>query len=227
MRLDVLVICAHPDDAEIGCGGLIAKYIKNGYKVGILDLTDGEPTPYGDVETRLRESQQASKILGVSHRINLNLPNRILEDTLENRIKISEVIREYSPTVIITHPPKDWHPDHIACHHLVNAAKFHAKLSKTDSKFEPFSPKHVYYFNHKHQKSPQPIDFLVDISEYMEIKNEALSAYRSQFIDNPKNRHFISELTEKAAYFGSLIRTAYAEAFQSPEYIKIEDITTL
>lgn len=226
-KLDVLIVGAHPDDAEIGCGGLIAKCVDQGYQVGILDLTNGEPTPYGSVEIRLREAKTAAKILGVKLRKTLDLPNRLLTNTLENRLKISEYFREVQPKIIITHPSTDWHPDHIACHQLVNAAKFHAQLSKTESQFPPFSPQRIFYFHHTHQKQKQSIDFLVDISEYISQKIQALEAYKSQFIENPKNRKNIHEITQKAAYFGSLIKTQYAEGFESPEYLHIDNIFTI
>ncbi len=226
-KLDVLIVGAHPDDAEIGCGGCIAKYIDKGYAVGILDLTDGEPTPFGDRQTRLQEAKQAAKILGVKTRITLDMPNRFLENTLENRVKISEILRAHQPKIIITHPSHDWHPDHISCHHLVNAAKFHAKLSKTDSKYPQFSPKRIFYFHHTHQKQFQAVDFCIDTSDYILLKQQALEAYESQFFKNPQNQQKITEILQKDAYFGSLIQTKFAEGFQSPEIIRIEDIMTL
>lgn len=224
MKLDVLVVGAHPDDAEIGSAGLIARYTNEGKSIGILDLTNGEPTPFGDPKTRILESKEAAKILGVKTRITLDMKNRYLENNIDNRIKISEIFREYKPDVIITHPPYDWHPDHIACNQLVNAAKFQAKLSKTESIHPNFSPKRIFYFHHTHQKQNQKIDFLVDISDFITKKIGALKAYRSQFELNPKNINFISNVKKKCAYFGSLIHTKFAEGYESPEFLRIDDL---
>jgi len=115
IELDILVIGAHPDDAEIGCGGTIAHYKKKGKKIGVLDLSNGEPTPFGTVEKRLAEAKAASEILHLDIRITLNMTNRYLENTIENRKEVSEIIRKYKPNILITHPCNDWHPDHIAC----------------------------------------------------------------------------------------------------------------
>ena len=143
-ELDILVIGAHPDDAEIGCGGTIAHYSKKGKKIGILDLSNGEPTPFGTVEKRMAEAKEASEILHLTTRITLDMTNRYIENTIENRKKIAEVIRKYKPDILITHPQNDWHPDHVACHQLVNAAKFQAKLTKTESKYPEHYPKYFH-----------------------------------------------------------------------------------
>ena len=142
-KLDVLAFGAHPDDAEIGCGGTIAHYRKMGKKVGILDLSNGEPTPHGTVEKRMAEAREAAEILNIDVRETLDMQNRYIENTIENRKKVSEVFRKYRPKVIITHPLEDWHADHIACHHLVNAAKFQSKLTKTESPYPEHYPKRI------------------------------------------------------------------------------------
>lgn len=226
-KLDLLVVGAHPDDAELGCGALIHQYSKQGKKVGILDLTNGEPTPFGTPEIRAKEATNAAKILNVCLRYTLDLPNRYLRNTIENRIKIADKFREYQPQVIITHPSVDWHEDHIACHQLVNAAKFQAKLSKTDSAFPPYYPPRVLYFDHTHMKEQRKLDFLVDVSESFEYKLKALEAYDSQFNQNPKNRGIFKILKSRATWLGHQIGVKYAEGFQCPEYFQVKDILTL
>ncbi|MCP4763283.1 MAG: bacillithiol biosynthesis deacetylase BshB1 [archaeon] len=227
LKLDILVVGSHPDDAEIGCGGTIAHYKKMGKKVGILDLSNGEPTPYGTVEKRMAEAQKAAEILNIDTRITLDMQNRYIENTIENRIKVAEVFRKYRPTVIITHPPVDWHADHIACHHLVNAAKFQAKLTKTDSLFPEFYPKRILYFDHSHIRKQRKVDFLVDISDSLDDKINSLKAYKSQFIEKEKNYKIFEYVKARSIYLGHKIGVKYAESFICPEYFEIEDITEI
>ena len=223
INLDILVIGAHPDDAEIGCGGTIAHYKKRGKKVGILDFSNGEPTPFGTVEKRLTEAKAASEVLHLDIRITLDMTNRCIENTVENRKKVSEVIRKYKPNVLITHPSDDWHPDHIACHQIVNAAKFQSKLTKTESKYSEHYPKYVFYFDHSHLKDKnRKLDFLVDISDSIEDKIAALKAYKSQFVDNKKHLRIFDYIKERAGFLGYQIGVKYAEGFINPEYLMLD-----
>lgn len=225
IELDILAVGAHPDDAEIGCGGIIAHYQKLGKKIGVLDLTNGEPTPHGTIEKRLAEAKDAADILKVDVRVTLDMPNRYLENTIENRIQVAEVFRQTRPKVIITHPPEDWHADHIACHHLVNAAKFQAKLSKTESQFPEFYPPRILYFVHSHIQMQRKMDFLIDISDSFEDKIAALKAYKSQFLDNKKNKGIFDLLRNRASFLGHQIGVKYAEGLLCPTYFQVEDIT--
>ena len=130
--LDVLVVAAHPDDAEISVGGTIAKAIAEGLRVGIVDLTTGEPTPRGSHETRCAETRQATAALGHPWRTNLGLPNRRLFATEEARRALANVIRQTQPKLLLGPRPTDVHPDHTATSELVDAARFWGKLSRTD-----------------------------------------------------------------------------------------------
>ncbi|UYP48698.1 Diacetylchitobiose deacetylase [Candidatus Lokiarchaeum ossiferum] len=226
-ELDVLVVGAHPDDAEIACGGIIAHYKKLGKKVGILDLTNGEPTPFGTIEKRMAEAKAAADILKVDIRVTLDIPNRSLENTLENRVKVADIFRKYRPNTIITHPSEDWHADHIAAHHLVNAAKFQAKLTKTDSSYPEYYPPRILYFDHSHIRMQRKIDFLVDISDSFEEKIAALQAYKSQFYENKKNMKIFDWIRNRAANLGFEIGVEYAEALICPTYFQIHDITKI
>jgi len=223
LELDILVIGAHPDDAEIGCGGTIAHYKKKGKKVGILDLSNGEPTPFGTVEKRMVEAKAASEILQLDIRITLDMTNRYIENTIENRKLVSEVIRKFKPHILITHPSDDWHPDHIACHQLVNAAKFQSKLTKTESEFPEYSPKYVFYFDHSHLKDKnRKLDFLVDISDSIEDKINALKVYKSQFVDNKKHLRIFDYIRERAGHLGYQVGVKYAEGFINSEYLMVD-----
>ena len=223
LELDILVIGAHPDDAEIGCGGTIAHFKKMGKKIGVLDLSNGEPTPFGTVEKRIIEAKAASEILQLDVRITLDMTNRYIENTIENRKLVSEVIRKYKPNILITHPSDDWHPDHVACHQIVNAAKFQAKLTKTESEFPEFSPKYVFYFDHSHLKDKnRKLDFLIDISDSIEDKINALKVYKSQFVDNKKHLRIFDYIRERAGYLGYQVGVKYAEGFITSEYLMVD-----
>jgi len=142
--LDALVVAPHPDDAELGMGGTIAAMIEKNYRVGILDLTSGEPTPLGSVEKRRAETAKASAILKITWRYNLGLPNRFLEATLENRAKIAGIFRLTRPRWIFAPYWVDAHPDHTAATELIEAARFWSKLTKCDLPGEPFHPQRIF-----------------------------------------------------------------------------------
>ncbi len=180
--LDVLVIAPHPDDAELGMAGAILKMQDEGLRVGILDLTNGEPTPYGNPELRAKETAAATEILGVAWRENLGLPNRRLEPTLEARAKLAGVIRRTRPRWLFAPYWIDAHPDHVAATELVDAARFWAKLTKSDLPGEPHHPQRIYNYYCVHLKqAPQPA-FVLDITPYWERKLAAIRCYESQFI---------------------------------------------
>src|SRR5690625_3283084 len=180
--LDVLAIGAHPDDVELGMGGAIGLFLESGLKVGILDLTNGEPTPFGSPEERAKEADAAAKALGVTVRRTLPLPNRELQDTLEARRMVAEVIREWRPQTLFIHYWDDAHPDHVSACRLCEAARFYAKLTKTDMRGEPFYPERIFYFfsNHLRGLHPEPA-FILDVSDHMDTKMASVRAYYSQF----------------------------------------------
>ena len=144
--LDLLVIAPHPDDAELGMGGSLLRFKAEGLKVGVLDLTSGEPTPHGSPEIRARETAAATEILKLDWRENLGLPNRSLEPTLEARRRVAEVIRRVRPKLLFAPYWVDAHPDHVAATQIVEAARFWAKLTKTDMPGEPFYPARILYY---------------------------------------------------------------------------------
>ena len=217
--LDALVVAPHPDDAELGLGGTIVKLLRRGWRVGILDLTDGEPTPHGSLELRSEETRAASAALGISWRYNLGLPNRSLEATLDHRQLLAEVFRLARPRWLFAPYWEDAHPDHIAATQLVEAARFWSKLTKTEMRGAPFHPQRVFYYFCVHLKlAPQPA-FIVDISQEWPTKLASIAAYRSQFILGREDQHpsFLDRLTEEAAYWGKTIGTRYGEPIASRE----------
>ena len=229
MNLDVLVIAPHPDDAELGMGGAIAKWVRQGTQVGILDLTNGEPTPYGSPEIRARETQAASASLGVTWRENLGLPNRSLEATLDARRALAEVFRRCRPKWLFAPYWEDAHPDHHAATELVEAARFWAKLTKTDMEGEPHHPARIFYYYCVHLKLAAQPAFILDISDEWPQKRASIEAYHSQFVEGREAMvpSFIERLEHESANWGRLIGTRYGEPFASREPIGITDWKSL
>jgi bacillithiol biosynthesis deacetylase BshB1 len=217
--LDVLVVAPHPDDAELGMAGAIMRFLDDGRRVGVLDLTDGEPTPHGSPETRARETAAATKILGLEWRENLGLPNRRLEATLEARAKLAGVIRQTRPRWLFAPYWVDSHPDHVAATDLVEAARFWAKLTKSDLAGEPHHPERVFYYFGVHIKLVVPPAFVLDVTSYWERKRSAIECYQSQFVvGRPvEPPTFLDRWRDQAAYWGGTIGAAYGEPFFSRE----------
>jgi bacillithiol biosynthesis deacetylase BshB1 len=227
--LDVLGIAPHPDDAELGMGGALVKLKRQGFRVGVLDLTDGEPTPYGSPETRRRETQRASEILGLDWRGNLGLVNRYLEATLEARAKLAGMIRLLRPRWLFAPYWVDAHPDHTAATELIEAARFWAKLTKTDLPGEPHYPERIYYYYCVHLRlAPQPA-FILDISDVWELKLAAICCYESQFVIGRSQQPptFLDRLRDEAAYWGKTINVAYGEPFTCREPLGLSSLDRL
>jgi len=227
--LDVLVVAPHPDDAELGMGGTIVKLLHEGWQVGVLELTNGEPTPHGSPEIRAQETAAASAAMGLAWRQNLDLPNRELEATLDARRKLAEVVRVSRPRWLFAPYWEDAHPDHVAATKLVEDARFWAKLSKTDMQGEPFHPERIYNYFCVHLKlAPQP-DFIVDISAHWPAKRTAMECYQSQFImgRDPGPPSFIESLEMEAACWGRRIGVKYGEPFACREPIGLKSLDRL
>jgi bacillithiol biosynthesis deacetylase BshB1 len=227
--LDVLIVSPHPDDAELGMGGSILNFKASGLSVGVLDLTNGEPTPYGNPATRAKETALATQVLGLDWRENLGLPNRSLEPTLAARAKLAGVFRQVRPRWIFAPYWIDAHPDHVAATQLIEAARFWSKLTKTDMPGEPFYPERIYHYFCVHLRLiPQPA-FILDISPYWEKKLEALQCYRSQLIEGRPQEPptFLDRLRDQAATWGWAIGARYGEPFASREPIGLANVRGL
>jgi len=227
--LDVLVVAPHPDDAELGMGGAVLRFKSEGLSVGVLDLTSGEPTPFGTPELRVRETAAATAALGLDWRENLGLPNRSLEPTLDARARLAGKFRLTRPRWIFAPYWVDAHPDHVAATQLIEAARFWAKLTKTDLPGEPFYPPRIFYYYCVHLHAvPQPA-FVLDISPYWEKKLEAIACYRSQFIEGRPTEPptFLDRLRDQAAFWGWSIGARYGEPFASREPIGLQTLSGL
>lgn len=227
--LDYLVIAAHPDDAELCIGGTILALKSSGARVGILDLTSGEPTPHGSVEIRERETAQATEVLGVDYRGNLGLPNRAVMADLTSRKQLASAIRQLRPTTLLAHYWEDAHPDHVAASELVDAARFWAKLSKTDMPGEPFYPRRIVYFHSMHLRMHVQPSFVIDISPHLEKKLEAIACYHSQFIAGRPTAPptLLDDVRSLARYWGYLIGAQYGEPLRTREQVGLRGLEVL
>jgi bacillithiol biosynthesis deacetylase BshB1 len=235
---NILVVGPHPDDQELGMGGTVALLSDQGHRVLLLDMTDGEPTPYGDPATRVREASAAAEALSAPgnpvRRVQLGLRNRFVEHTLESRHMVAGVIRAWQARVVFTPYFEDAHPDHLAVTRIVEDARFDAKLTgiemPTPAGLVPGAPIYptwmFYYFATHLRVVPRP-SFVMDISAQVGRKAAAITAYRSQFEANPKNRHVPEWIRASDAYFGSRIGCAAGEAFFSREPIGLTGLASL
>ena len=204
-------------------GGTIAKLTDAGHDVLLLDMTNGEPTPHGDPATRQREATEAARILGV-RRIEIGLPNRAVEFSLHARHAVAGVIREHQANVVFAPYFRDAHPDHIATTRIVEAARFDAKLTKTDLPGEPIYPTWLFYYYCTHLRIVANPSFLIDVTGYEERKEAAIVAYHSQFVAAEGNRRIVEWIRSANSYFGSRIGVAGAEPFFTREPIGLEGL---
>jgi len=220
--IDVMAVGAHPDDVEIAMGATLLKMHDAGRSILICTATNGEPTPRGSVETRMAEARASADLLGADLRI-LDMPNRYLLDTLENRRRIALVIREVKPRLLVCPYPGGDHPDHRVVSAITDAARFYAKFTKTDFNDQPWpgephwAPRQLYYLNLGMQFQQVQPSFIVDCSDYADRKRDLLACYRSQFggdiIDRAMQDHW-----------GIKVGAAYGEAFFSRLPVVVDDL---
>jgi bacillithiol biosynthesis deacetylase BshB1 len=227
--LDALVVAPHPDDAELGMGGTIVRLIQQGWKLGILDLTDGEPTPLGSRERRASETAAANAALGNPWRKNLGLPNRSLEPTLVHRRALAAVFRQVRPRLVFAPYWEDAHPDHTAATKLVEDARFWSKLSKSDIAGKPFHPARILYYFSVHLRIVERPGLVIDISDQVNSKVAALQCFRSQLVENqPEGRPGVIDLVcDRTRYWGQLVGVRHAEPFASREPIGLQGLDQL
>lgn len=224
--LNVAVIAAHPDDAELGMGATIALLVSQGHRVTIIDATDGEPTPFGDPATRAREAAEAAKILGCE-RVNLGWPNRRLEHTLAARHRLAGELRVRKIDLMFVPHPEDAHPDHLALTRIAVDARFDAKLTRSELPGEPHHPRRLLHYFCTHLKAvPQPT-LVTDCSEFAQTKMRSITCYRSQFEANPANRGVPAWVEAMGRFYGSRVGAAFGEPFASPECLGVRDLATL
>ena len=238
LKLDILVLAVHPDDAELGCAGTILKHIALGKKVGIVDLTRGELGTRGSAEIRDQEAAAAAKILGLAVRENLAIPDGFFENTKPYQLKVIEAIRKYQPEIIITNAYHDRHPDHGRANQLVDTSAFLSGLRKietyADGKLqEAWRPDILLHFIQDEYIKP---DILVDVTDHWDKKIESIYAYGSQFFnpnwgDEPatyiSSPEFVQVVEARAREFGKSIQAKFAEGFTSRKILGVDNLFDL
>lgn len=237
MKLDVLAVGAHPDDIELSCGGTIAKMVKRGSRVGLLDLTRGELGTRGTRKLREQEARKSAKILGASVRENLDLPDGNIQVTRKTISRVIQIIRKYRPDVLLIPHWLERHPDHEHAHSLCKEAWYYAGLSKFETrddgrKQEPHRARRYFHFMQKYEFVPS---FIVDITDTYVTRMSAIKAFASQFYD-PRQKEpetllsspaFMEFLESRAKYYGNQIGVRYGEPFYSIEPIGVHDLFDL
>ena len=226
---------AHPDDAELLCGGTLARMAANGHRVGILDLTGGESGSFGDRDTRAREAQAAAAVLGVAERRTAGLPDGRLENTPAARSVVATLIRELRPRTVVLHWPEARHPDHRAASELGRDACFIAGIRNAqDVRGDAFRP-HKLLYSLTYQEAPVKPSFVVDITDFIDRKLEAIFAFGSQFAEKTSmgdvmgggSRPLREQILAHCAHYGALIRKPYGEPFWMKETIEVADVVEL
>jgi bacillithiol biosynthesis deacetylase BshB1 len=232
-KVDVLAIAAHPDDIELICGGTLIRAQMLGRTTGILDLAAGEMASRGTAELRAKEASKAAKVMGVSVRENLGLPDGGITNTPETRAKVAVVIRRLQPKIVITHSLHGRHPDHPIVAQLVRDACFIAGLKKVEPTHPPHRPLKVLHALSYREDNQKPT-FVVDISDAFEKKLDAIGCYESQFGDAvqagevyPNGEPLRDLIRHHAAHYGSLIRCRYGEPFFTTETMRVDDVGAL
>lgn len=233
MRLDLLAIAAHPDDVELTCGGTLIKMAQRGYKVGILDLTQGEMGTRGTAEIRLREAARAARLLGARYRGNLSLPDARLEVTEESKLAVARTIRKLRPHTVILPYWEGRHPDHYNASRIAYEGCFLAGLKRLALEGEAYRPYKVIYSTVYCDVRPT---FVVDISEQFERRRRAILCYASQFKPRKAEKRSkvhlpLDQLEDDtnliARYYGRMISVRYAEPFLVKEVMQVDDVVEL
>lgn len=231
--VELLAIFPHPDDAELGCGGTLAKAAANGHRVGIVDLARGEMASRGTVELRAVEAQRAAKVLGVSVRENVGLPDAGLRNDPATREQLALVIRRLRPRVVIAPALEGRHPDHRVAAQLVRDACFVAGLAKVAPQVPKHRPHKILHSITHRQDFIRPT-FVVDVTAEFALKLEAIRCYESQFEGltqagevYPNGEPLEAIIQHHAAYYGALIRQRYGEPFFTTEVMAVNDVMSL
>ena len=225
MEVDILAFGAHPDDVELGCGGTIIKEIQNGKKVGIIDLTRGELGTRGNADTRDSESKLAANILNISFRENMNFKDGFFLNDESHKIEIVKKIRKYRPKIVLANAISDRHPDHARGAQLIIDSCFLSGLEKINTNQNIFRPNAIYHYIQFNNLTP---DFLIDISEYMDLKIKSIKQYKTQFY-NPLSKEtetiissqdFFDSITYRAKDLGRHSNCKFAEGFIANQKIQ-------
>jgi len=229
MTVDIIFFGAHPDDVELSCGGTAAKLVKDGLRIGVVDLTRGEMGTRGTPQTRKREAQNAAKALGATFRQQLDFGDGNLRTGREEELQIIALLREWKPKLVIAPWPDDRHPDHTRTGRIVTEASFYAGLKSLKTELPAHRPQTVLYYLQNYMIPPS---FVVDVSATWKTKMRAVAAYKSQFYD-PSSKEpntfisdpkFLEMIEARGKHFGALIGVAYGEAFVTKQPPRVDDL---
>ena len=232
--LNVLAVMAHPDDAELLCGGTLIRSAELGERVGVVDLSAGESGSRGSVELRAREAEHAAELMGLAIRRTAGLPDAGIRNDAAARRTVVELLRELRPRVVVTHWREGRHPDHRESALLVYDACFLSGLSRFPATGEPFRPLKLLHAT-AFREDASPPSFVVDVTAQMDRKLKAIAAYASQFegktwageVFGGGDRPLFEQVRVQMAHYGSLIRVAYGEPFRTREAMSVESLGTL
>lgn len=227
--IDILFFGAHPDDVELSAGGTVAKSVRDGLRVGIVDLTRGEMGTRGTPQTRKREAANAAKILGATFRLQLDFQDGNLQTGREQEMQIIALLRQWRPKLVVAPYPDDRHPDHTRTGRIVTEASFYAGLRSLKTDLPAHRPQTVVYYLQNYMIPPS---FVVDVTAAWKTKMRAVHAYKSQFHD-PKSKEpqtfisdpkFLDMIDARGKHFGALIGAQYGEAFVTKQPPRVDDM---
>lgn len=233
--VDLLAITAHPDDAELLCGGTLLRAADQGHRTGILDLTGGESGSYGTPDRRAREAMRAAEILGLAVRRSAGLPDGALENSPDARYVVARHLRELRPRVVILQSDGRRHPDHRVASELGRDACFIAGMRNAPVEGEPYRPPKLLYALTFREADAPPPSFIVDVSDQIDRKLDAIFAYESQFggrsaiggVFGGGERPLRDQIRAHHAHYGSLIRCRFGEPFYTRETLRVDDVLRL
>lgn len=227
--VDVIFFGAHPDDVELSCGGTVAKCVKDGLRVAIVDLTRGEMGTRGTPQTRKREAAAAARVLGAAFRRQLDFQDGNLQTGREQELQIIEILRRSTPQLVVAPYPDDRHPDHTRTGRIVTEASFYSGLRALDTGLPAHRPQSVLYYLQNYMFTPS---FVVDVTKHWKTKMRSVAAYKSQFHD-PSSKEpqtfisrpaFLDMIDARGKHFGALIGAEYGEAFVTKQPPRVDDL---
>ncbi len=234
MKLDILVLAAHPDDAELCAAGTIAAHVNMGRKVGIVDLTRGELGTRGNADIRQKEAEAAAQAMGLSVRENLGFDDGFFKNDRDHQLEIIKVIRKFQPNIVLANAVADRHPDHGRASQLCKEAFFLSGLPKIETNvdgenLEAWRPNRMYHYIQSSYLNP---DFVVDITDYWDVKMKAIECFASQFYDPQSDepstfissQNFMKLVESRAIEFGVVIGKTYGEGFTVDRTMGVTDL---
>ena len=236
MKLDILVLSAHPDDAELGCGGVISQAVSNGKKVGIIDLTKGELGTRGTIEIRQQEADKSSEVLGLTIRENMGFRDAFFKNDEDHQMALIKKIRKYQPDIVLAAAPEDRHPDHPRASELIVVSCFLSGLARIETQCqqvnqEAWRPQAIYHYIQSVFLKP---DFVVDVSDQWPVKLASIQAYQSQFFNHGEgpetyisNPRFLKMVESRGIELGHSIGVDYGEGFIADRNLGVKNLFDL